>query len=1149
MGEEINFKTLNSLPNRKLVNAFLATNTMKALPNITGSFRPLSQTSNMKLKDSQSFSCKDSEFSKTSQFRPSILKNQRSVKDLQSGGSLPKAKNVSFMLNRLNKNVSFESENPLAERQFNTINSINFQFTPNKSKSGELSSNNNDEPSNINESESQVSNERCGPVFEMMHARSNSILDDQPNLSYWSRYKNTINELFDSLTYGFTLSIVTFITLFISDFDLAFLNLSSYYWIESVKVVCFLLLLLDFIFSCSAKEHYVLSIIFWLDLVSLLLFLQEIDLIFLVILSIFMNINSGFSKNNYGVAVNTITYAVSKTKISRLIKLIILFRLVRLIKLYKSAVITKQKLTEHSKRALDINRKKTLAKKKSSSNLRDKKLHKSRALRLNFSRASSVQEKETSDTVSNGIITTSNPLINLCSSHDAFNVITYPSFNSGKFSEVSYVSQLDFYLLNFKEQQKSLLKRVKQYDSQLLENDLLEKLTTNSSKNSKLKRLADSSLLNRMFTDSTIKNIMYISILTMIVIPALDTDFYYHDTQPYHIINNLVSEYYHSEEFFNTTPIEVPNYYFDTTNHSLIDQINSSSRDYLNNLSKYNINYNKLLLDCNDTSTANISVSMKLLIQYVTIQQINDDQPIINITYKGHLIFANSTFDSTTLRPIDLVEIDDSQVKILTLMSVYSNIAGTLRLFNNLYTCLLILVIYYFQNRDAKILILNPIEILLEIVNIAAKDPVNCRNLKIFKYGIKALAFSEERKTNLGASQDLEYTSYRNSWNDQKKNPSKSKRRSNILKYSNNEITIVQHALVKLSALLAIGIGEAGADIIRDNISRGNEYFLTKRKGKKIFGFFMFAQVMDFDKINLKLQKDSLEYINIYASIVQNCVDKFMGATNKNLGDVFLCCWKLQGLMFDEDVDVIDLHNMADCTVLCALDIIKKVRRSKELEKFLEAKSERPKIRFGIHAGWAIEGSIGSAYKIDVSYLSPIVNISSRLESASSQYGVDILISNVVYELLSHSMQCCLRKIDVVSVKGSRKRIELFTIDLNKGELKPNIKKKVKYNHLAKKEEIKAIIKDKKLLSSVYLQKPSFRNLLNSDKGQDFNDIFEESVELYLKGDWISSIEMLEKCNSIDPGDSPTQNLIKFLKELNCRPPINWNGIRDLTSK
>lgn len=59
------------------------------------------------------------------------------------------------------------------------------------------------------------------------------------------------------------------------------------------------------------------------------------------------------------------------------------------------------------------------------------------------------------------------------------------------------------------------------------------------------------------------------------------------------------------------------------------------------------------------------------------------------------------------------------------------------------------------------------------------------------------------------------------------------------------------------------------------------------------------------------------------------------------------------------------------------------------------------KIGFGLHMGWGIEGAIGSNYKIDASYLSPNVNMASRLEAATKQYGVPILISDSLYEHFS----------------------------------------------------------------------------------------------------------------------------------------------------
>ena len=48
---------------------------------------------------------------------------------------------------------------------------------------------------------------------------------------------------------------------------------------------------------------------------------------------------------------------------------------------------------------------------------------------------------------------------------------------------------------------------------------------------------------------------------------------------------------------------------------------------------------------------------------------------------------------------------------------------------------------------------------------------------------------------------------------------------------------------------------------------------------------------------------------------------------------------------------------------------------------------------FGLHVGWAIEGMIGSNFKIEASYLSPNVNIAARLEAATKQYGVTVLLS------------------------------------------------------------------------------------------------------------------------------------------------------------
>lgn len=89
------------------------------------------------------------------------------------------------------------------------------------------------------------------------------------------------------------------------------------------------------------------------------------------------------------------------------------------------------------------------------------------------------------------------------------------------------------------------------------------------------------------------------------------------------------------------------------------------------------------------------------------------------------------------------------------------------------------------------------------------------------------------------------------------------------------------------------------------------------------------------------------------------------------------------------------------------------------------------KMGFGLHQGWAIEGAIGSLFKIDASYLSPNVNMAARLEAATKQYGVPLLVSGSLHDILSDEIKHVCREIDTVTVKGSIQPMRLFTVDMD----------------------------------------------------------------------------------------------------------------------
>ena len=113
-------------------------------------------------------------------------------------------------------------------------------------------------------------------------------------------------------------------------------------------------------------------------------------------------------------------------------------------------------------------------------------------------------------------------------------------------------------------------------------------------------------------------------------------------------------------------------------------------------------------------------------------------------------------------------------------------------------------------------------------------------------------------------------------------------------------------------------------------------------------------------------------------------------------------------------------------SVISFLKIISSINKSRKLFKYrlnTDLNDRIPnytvKMGFGLHVGWAIEGAIGSFYKIDASYLSPNVNMASRLEAATKQFGVPLLISGELYHIMSPMAKAHMRQIDRVTVKGS----------------------------------------------------------------------------------------------------------------------------------
>ena len=270
--------------------------------------------------------------------------------------------------------------------------------------------------------------------------------------------------------------------------------------------------------------------------------------------------------------------------------------------------------------------------------------------------------------------------------------------------------------------------------------------------------------------------------------------------------------------------------------------------------------------------------------------------------------------------------------------------------------------------------------------------------------------------------------------------------------------------------------------------------------------------------------------VNLVADIVHEAVVDGHGAPNKNIGDAFLLVWKPKGQ--------IGINRVADSALRSYVRTIMLMDRSVELERIASMESMQEKVPgyhvtmgFGLHFGWAIEGAIGSRRKIDASYLSPHVNMASRLEDATKSYGCMILMSGDVYVLLSPNVQKLCRKVDRVVLKGVGKQIDLWTYDVPTGKNVP--------------------------LPPTAMDSSTFFKMLQPHTSQKFRDNFDAAVCLYLGGDdgseanWTMARKLLQKCLLEEPSDGPARVLLLYINSNSedGKAPKSWKGYRTMTSK
>jgi len=562
----------------------------------------------------------------------------------------------------------------------------------------------------------------------------------------------------------------------------------------------------------------------------------------------------------------------------------------------------------------------------------------------------------------------------------------------------------------------------REYEAQLMELARVGAITFEEVENQRiLFNNQKQSKLGKQLSESITRRVILMIIILLIVIPLL-----------IYSPPNLARQF--TADYFNTLNDD-PHINFETKDQSvtillynLHKSYNNRYVDYLYMIPTYNVS---------DSPTVDYASNLASLRDYA------QDQYEYNSTNSetGKVQYMNIIFSMNALLR------QQAYMDIITTIFVAIMMIGGAVVFSN----------------DAERLVIKPIERMMNLVEAVATNPL--------------AQFSFEDDNNNNGNSAGQY-----------------------------ETKLLESTIEKITGLLRVGFGEAGAGIISANLSGGSSSSTINPllPGVRIYAMFGFCDIHHFEDINQKLSNDVLTFVNTIAEIVHESVHTWSGQCNKNLGNAFVIVWRIGdentlqavnnknhkvrgaaavnefasteaserdnvGLstpsrkrtassssdndnqsIADSDAGgakkkaiTVDLRRipgvdtLADHALISYLKIIAEINRNKAVLKYRQeprltdnGKHEyKLRMGFGLHAGWAIEGAVGSIQKVDATYLSPHVNMAARLETSSRQYGVPLLASQDFYDLLSSESQQKCRRLDVVTVKGSEVPIGIYTYD------------------------------------------------------------------------------------------------------------------------
>lgn len=194
-------------------------------------------------------------------------------------------------------------------------------------------------------------------------------------------------------------------------------------------------------------------------------------------------------------------------------------------------------------------------------------------------------------------------------------------------------------------------------------------------------------------------------------------------------------------------------------------------------------------------------------------------------------------------------------------------------------------------------------------------------------------------------------------------------------------------------------------------------------KSREVEASVFFSDIRSFTTISEKIGSPDrlISMLNEYMTPMVDSIIDHKGTIDKFIGDAIMAYWNAP----------LQIENYADMALKSAIEQIEMLQKINE--------SITPKydvtinIGIGIHTGLVTAGDMGSQGRSDYTVIGDNVNLASRLEGLTKQYGANILITKATYDKLKGSYK--IRLIDLVEVKGKSQAVEIFEVICNNKDI------------------------------------------------------------------------------------------------------------------